>query len=160
MLSSLYWIETSGMQKIAIMARPRAGDWLEDEIAHWARSGIETVISLLEPEEVTELGLQREAGLCEAQGIAFLSFPIRDRGLPEDMSAALRFARDAAASGRTIAVHCRAGIGRSTLMAAAILVAGGLDAQACLAMIEQARGLPVPDTDEQRAWITGLEAAG
>jgi hypothetical protein len=46
---------------MAIMARPRAGDWLESEVDEWKAAGIDVVVSLLERDEVVELGLQREA---------------------------------------------------------------------------------------------------
>lgn len=92
MLSDIYWIDAPIGFRIAIMARPRAGDWLEDEVAHWHRAGVEIVVSMLKPDEVEELGLEAERAQCERHGIAFLSFPIQDRGLPEDRSEILRFA--------------------------------------------------------------------
>ncbi len=64
------------------MARPRAGDWFEDEISGWRTEGVDVVLSLLEQEEVNELGLQQEAGLCREQGMESL-LPIPDRGVPE-----------------------------------------------------------------------------
>lgn len=64
------------------MAGPRSGDWLEDEVAGWARSGIGTVVSLLEAHEVRELGLWDEAALCEERDIEFVAFPMPDRGVP------------------------------------------------------------------------------
>lgn len=57
------------------MARPRAGDWLEDEVAHWAQFGIGIVVNLLERDEVDDLGLGREATLCAQNGIAFFIVP-------------------------------------------------------------------------------------
>ena len=65
------------------MARPRADDWLEADVTEWRTSGVDLVVSFLERDEVSELGLQREAELCRASGIGFLSFPIPDRGVPE-----------------------------------------------------------------------------
>lgn len=50
------------------MARPRAGDWPEDEIAHWRRSGVGLVVSLLERDEIDDLGLKMEAIRCEEIG--------------------------------------------------------------------------------------------
>lgn len=156
MHSTLYWIDTPSPLRLAIMARPRAGDWLEDEIAHWRRSGVGVVVSLLEREEVEDLELQREATLCAENGIDFRSFPIPDRGLPADAGEAVRFAAKVAATGKPVAMHCRAGIGRSSLMAAAMLVGGGTDPATALAAIGAARGLPIPDTDAQRDWVLAL----
>jgi hypothetical protein len=45
------------------MPRPRAGEWLDDEIIGWQMEGNDTVVSLLELPEISELGLEREAEL-------------------------------------------------------------------------------------------------
>jgi hypothetical protein len=52
---------------MAIMARPRAEDWLEAEVAEWKARGLEMIVSLLDRDEVSELGLQREAEICRAK---------------------------------------------------------------------------------------------
>ena len=152
MASDIYWVEHPFAQRLAITARPRAGDWIEDEIDHWHHEGIELVVSLLEPDEAAELGLQRERALCLTCGIDFRSFPIPDRGVP-DRHDALRFLRQVRNVGKPVAFHCRAGIGRSSLMAAALLALDGLDADEAFALIRSARGLAVPDTEAQRLWV-------
>ena len=157
MPSELYWIDADATARLAIMARPRAGDWLEEEIAHWKNSGVGIVVSLLEPEEIDDLGLGMEASLCEASGIEYVSFPIPDRGLPSDTQDALRFAADVMARQKPIAIHCRAGIGRSSIMAAALLVGSGVRPEIALAAIAEARRLPIPDTEAQREWVLNLE---
>jgi len=157
MPSELYWIDAGAPPKLAIMARPRAGDWLEDEIAHWKRSGVGVVVSLLEREEIDDLGLDMEASLCKENGIEYMSFPIADRGVPSDTDAAMLFAADVVNRQKPIAIHCRAGIGRSSLMAAAVLIHSGFSAEAALSAIGEARRLPIPDTDAQRAWVLNLE---
>jgi protein-tyrosine phosphatase len=155
-MSRLHWIDAPTAGRIAIAARPRADDWLETEIVEWKASGLDMVVSLLEQEEVSELGLQREAEFCRASTIEFTSFPIPDRGLPESRHDVLQIARTIArqlADGRSIAIHCRAGIGRSSVIAACALICSGIGASDALALIKDARGLRVPDTDEQRDWI-------
>lgn len=120
-MSRLHWIENQTVGRIAIMARPRADEWLEDEIRDWKDSGVDVIMSLLEHEEVVELGLQREAELCHSKGIDFISFAIPDRGLPESRRHAAKIAQLLAAQlrgGRSVAIHCRAGIGRSSVIAA------------------------------------------
>lgn len=138
------------------MARPRAGDWLETEIEEWKTSGIDLVVSLLERDEVSELGLQCEAELSRSRGIEFVSFPIPDRGLPashQETSQLAHLLADALRDGRFVAIHCRAGIGRSSVIAACALICSGIDAEEALALIRDSRGLIVPDTDEQRDWV-------
>jgi hypothetical protein len=156
MRPQIYWINLPKAGRLAIMARPRAGDWLDDEISGWRAQGIDIVISLLEQEEVIELGLQREAGLCRAQGMEFLSFPIADRGVPESLRDAVALAQALSTKideGRAVAVHCRAGIGRSSLIAACALVCCGSDPAAAFQVIGEARGVSVPDTEGQRDWV-------
>jgi protein-tyrosine phosphatase len=157
MPSELYWIGAGITTRLAIMARPRAGDWLEDEIAYWKQSGVGIVVSLLEREEIDDLGLGMEALLCEESGIEYISFPIPDRGIPSDADAVLRFAADVVARRKPIAIHCRAGIGRSSIMAAAFLISSGVGAEIALSAIAEARRLPIPDTDAQREWVLNLE---
>jgi protein-tyrosine phosphatase len=50
-------------------------------------------------------------------------------------------------------VHCRAGIGRSSLIAACVLVLLGLAPAMAFDRIGKARGLKVPDTEGQRDWV-------
>ncbi len=155
-MTRIHWIEASIGGRLAIMARPRAGDWLDDEIAGWKGEGVDVVVSLLEIEEVEELGLQREAELCRATGIQFVSFPISDRGVPKSQREAAELAESVAAdvaAGRSVAIHCRAGIGRSSVIAACALIRAGLSADTAFAGIARARGVSVPDTDEQRDWV-------
>jgi hypothetical protein len=159
MRPQVYWINLPTPGRLAIMARPRAGDWLDDEISEWRALGIDSVISLLEQEEVNELGLQREADLCREQGMEFLSFPIPDRDVPESLRDALVLAQTVSkkiSEGKAVAVHCRAGIGRSSLIAACTLACLGLDPVAAFELIAKARGVSVPDTEAQRDWVTAL----
>jgi protein-tyrosine phosphatase len=157
MPSDIYWINTPHPLRLAITARPRSGDWLEDEISHWKQSGVELVISLLERDEVDDLELGREAALCDQSDIQFISFPIPDRGLPDDLAFTMRFAKDVANAGKATVIHCRAGIGRSSVIAAAVMICEGVSADAALGLIQQARGVQVPDTEAQRAWVMRLE---
>jgi protein-tyrosine phosphatase len=161
MRPDLYWIAHPASHRLAIMARPRAGDWLDDEIGGWRDAGVDLVVSLLEPEEVSDLALQQEEPLCRRHGMDFLSFPIRDRGVPasvDDARALARILADRVATGGGVAIHCRAGIGRSSLMAALVLAEAGMNAAQAFAATSEARGLPVPDTDEQRQWVTAATA--
>ncbi len=113
-------------------------------------------VSLLERDEVDDLGLQAEPEICKAHGIEFISFPIADRQTPADHAAALQLAGELSKRSEGIAIHCRAGIGRSSLMAAAVLVSAGSDPKQALHLIGEARGLQVPDTDQQRDWVMDL----
>jgi protein-tyrosine phosphatase len=152
----IYEIERIGSGFLAVMGRPRAGDWAADEFGGLSELGIRNVISLLELGEAVELGLAEESSYCANASIAFYSFPISDRGIPaspEALSALACETYHRCAGGGSTLIHCRAGIGRSGLIAAAVLLHCGFDVDDAFARISLARGVPVPDTAEQRQWL-------
>ena len=156
MRAQLYWIEGPWAGRFAIVPRPRGGDWLEDEVQAWQHAGLDRVVSLLTLDEVADLDLGQEAAWCQAQGIQFVSFPIPDRSVPASRHAALALVHQleqALAEGERIAVHCRQGIGRSALLAACMLVAGGEEPETAFQHISTARGCAVPETAEQQEWV-------
>jgi protein-tyrosine phosphatase len=152
----LYWIDSSSPGKLAISARPRGGDWLEDEVQGWRQQGVQVVVSLLTSEEMQELGLMGEPAAANDRGLIFMNLPIPDRGVPPEGSTAANFVEKIGKqleSGRTIVIHCRQGIGRSGMIAAALLVRRGSSPSEAIERISQTRGLQVPETAEQRAWV-------
>jgi protein-tyrosine phosphatase len=156
----IHWIDWRAPGRLAIMARPRSGDWLRDEILSWKDAGIKTVVCLLEPDEVAELELREEAELCRGQAIEFISFPIEDRGVPASTREVHALSQRIALNitgGAAVAIHCRAGIGRSSLIAACVLICLGSNAGAAFKTISKARGVQVPDTEAQREWVVGYE---
>jgi Cyclin-dependent kinase inhibitor 3 (CDKN3) len=151
-----YWIDTAHPGRLAILPRPRGGDWLEDEARAWALVGIDVVVSLLEPAEAVDLILADEERACHAAGFQFHSLPIPDRDVPESRQAVAELAvtlADAIRSSKRVGVHCRQSVGRSAVLAACVLIALGIDADTALVRIAAARGLPVPETPEQRDWV-------
>ncbi len=158
MHSRIFWIDVAVEGRLAILARPRPGEWLEDEIAAWQAEGLQTILSLLEREEAVALGLRHEDRLCAAAAIEFIAFPIPDRGVPRSMASATALIQELVAKlrgGRTLGIHCRAGIGRSAVIAAGAMIALGYEADDALEAIVRARGVAVPDTEEQRRWLLG-----
>ncbi len=156
MQPTFYKVETIGGGFLAIMARPRANDWADEEFAGFAEAGIKQIISLLEVHEEYVLGLEQEAQLSSGADIDFVSFPIPDRGVPANAHALAELSRQIhidVAGGKSTAVHCRAGIGRSSLVAAAVLLHAGVSADEAFSRIQTARGLEVPDTPEQAQWL-------
>jgi protein-tyrosine phosphatase len=155
-MSDIYRLREFESVSLAIMPRPRAGDWLEDEVSSWQRSGVRTVVSLLEANEIAELGLGDEQGLCSALGIEFISFPIPDRGVPRSYGALNQLILPLVPKvkgGHMVAVHCRAGIGRSAVVAACILLRSGVAYAEVFPALSRARGVVVPDTDAQAEWV-------
>lgn len=156
MKTDLYWIDGEWPGHLAILPRPRGGDWLEDEVRSWRQSGVDVVVSLLTPEEVADLQLAQEAELSQRNGVRFLSFPIADRGVPASRRATIELVRKlhkALAQGKNLAIHCRQGIGRSALLAACLLIMTGVDPDMAFQRLSAARGCTVPETAEQREWV-------
>lgn len=156
MKTAIHWISEVKKGRLGIMARPRGGDWLADEISYLAGCGVGVVVSLLEKHEIEELDIVQEEALCEANGVSFLSFPIRDRDIPSSTHKTLQLAESIfnhLKNGQNVAIHCRAGIGRSSVIAACVLMMNGLDVDEAFLTIERARGCIVPDTPEQREWV-------
>jgi len=118
-------------------------------------------VSLLEPGEAADLKLTGEAASSAASGLAFRGFPIPDRSVPRSREAVAQFAEqmvEALRSGKTVVVHCRQSIGRSSMVIAAALISAGVDAESAVAAIRQSRGLDVPETPAQRQWISDFAA--
>lgn len=153
---SLYKVLTHGEGFLAVMARPRSGGWLDYDIAGLQALGVDTVASLLESSEEIALDLTSERQAVESLGMRFLNFPIVDHGVPSNLTQFHGFVgalTDEIRNGRGVAVHCRAGIGRSGITAAAILVCLGHSPEEVFALVSEARGLQVPDTEGQIQWF-------
>jgi protein-tyrosine phosphatase len=160
-VNDIFWIKADPPVPLAVVMKPRGGDWLEDDLLRMKRSGIEALVSLLERDEAEMLGLGEESSLAIKIGLQFLSHPIPDVHVPSSTIAFREFAAglaDRLLAGEHIGVHCRGSIGRSTVTAACALIHLGWTPQAALAAIEAARGCLVPDTLEQRDWILRYKA--
>ncbi|MBT8433541.1 MAG: dual specificity protein phosphatase family protein [Gammaproteobacteria bacterium] len=158
----MYKIGTIGKGFFAIMARPSLEQNDPASVVNISRLGINLVVSLLETSEARVLGLEAERELVKALGMDFVSFPIPDMGLPKsvDKFASLsRMLLKQVDAGTNILVHCHAGIGRSGLMAAGILLHCDLDPQQAFAHVSKMRGVRVPETPEQEYWLKSNHAA-
>lgn len=159
-LDELRWIMEVEPHRLAISPRPRGGQWLAGDIEAWRAAGVDSVISLLDGVEERDLELEEEALLCRASGIEFISFPIRDRGVPTspDATASLiDWVVSDLRRGLGVAIHCRLGIGRSGLIAGCVLRALGHAHETVFPILSRARGLPVPDTEQQAEWVRRFE---
>ena len=158
----IYRIDGPWPGKLAILARPRGADWLEDEIEGWKEAGVSVVVSLLTSGEEFELGLTSEAEIVNRTGLRYLSFPIADYSVPDSRLPIQQLAaelNDQLSRGASIGIHCRQGIGRSSLVAACVLVTSGESPKRAFEHIELARGRTVPDTAEQKQWVMSFARA-
>jgi protein-tyrosine phosphatase len=156
----LFWIpHEDAPGRLAVVPRPRGNDWLAADVAGWRRAGVSVVVSLLTPDEETELGLGDEAAECAAVGVQFVRLPVPDRGVPPNRAEFERVVSDVAAEvsrGGMVAMHCRQSVGRAPLLAVAVLKAFGVTSAEAIARVSAARGVQVPETKEQAEWVAGL----
>ena len=160
-MDDVLWIKGNPSPPLAIVLRPRGEEWLRDDLKRLKQGGVQTIVSLLEEDEADWLGLAEEGSLAAALGMRFLSYPIPDRTVPADSAGFRAFVADLASSlrgGERIGVHCRGCIGRATVTAACTLIHLGWKPSEAVTAIEDARGYPVPDTDEQLHWILRYRA--
>ena len=154
MKPSLYPVPLHASGRLYVMPKP-SGDWLEDDISAMRLEGIEHVVSMLTDDEQEELGLTEERDICVRLGGTFSRFAIEDRGVPDlgELTSVVDGIVQDLTGGKSVAVHCRAGIGRSGLLVACVLTRFGHSAEAAIESVSRARGVPIPDTAEQAEFV-------
>ena len=158
-----YWVEPG-----RLLAGEYPGGSMRSDpaiaVAALLRARISCFIDLTQEKEMTPYEALLEPGMV------YRRFPIVDHGLPRspqtfaDVLAAIDSAFD---EGRSVYVHCRAGIGRTGMAIACYLIHGGLTAEQALARLQvlwkqNARSATwprVPETDEQVTYVRRWRAA-
>ncbi|MGB8694052.1 MAG: ADP-ribosylglycohydrolase family protein [Steroidobacteraceae bacterium] len=120
--------------------------------------------------DLTEVGEGPAYDALLPKGVMYLRHAIRDQDVPRRQSQMRRIQDDidaALASGRTLYLHCRAGIGRTGLTAGCFLVEQGHDGEAALRELNllwtqqcaRAASWPtVPQTPQQAEYVRGWRA--
>ncbi|CAN1535425.1 DraG ADP-ribosylglycohydrolase [Sphingomonadaceae bacterium] len=143
------------------------GGWARDldsdlaAIQHW---GASAVVSLIEPHEMQALQVPHLGEAVTQRHMHWYHLPITDVSVPDAQfeaqwqraSAELRHMLHA---GFSVLVHCRGGLGRAGMIAAALLVELGEPAPSAIARVRQARPGAI-ETRAQEAYVTGLSALG
>lgn len=122
-------------------------------------AGVDVLVSLLTDDDARRFGLEAEAERAAFRGIEFLRFPIEDHQVPVSVDETVAFAQALLGrleQGRSVVLHCYAGIGRSGLVAATVLFLAGLEIEDACWRLSEARGMRVPETAKQREWLEAL----
>ena len=66
----IYWLHSfENTSKLGTMARPRGNEWLEEEVLSLKKQNVQLIVSLLDRNEIYELGLKKESEICSNLGI-------------------------------------------------------------------------------------------
>jgi protein-tyrosine phosphatase len=154
----LYTIGRDGPGRLSTMRRPDGFGALAGELAALRAAGVDVLVSMLADDEAEGTGLVVEGERAEACGLTFYRLPTPDRTAPDrDGTAALaKTLHGHLAQGDSVVVHCWAGIGRSSTVAAATLLLEGYEPEDAWRLISAARGRIVPDQQSQRDLIDEL----
>ncbi|MGV8929066.1 MAG: protein-tyrosine phosphatase family protein [Brevundimonas sp.] len=157
----IHWIGLDSPGRLGISRKPDGGDALDAQMARMAHGMVDHVVSLLEPAEAAELGLADEGAAAVRNGVGFYNFPITDHGVPADTNYYRRVVTAIdrrLCAGQAIVIHCRAGLGRAPSLAIAALIESGVNPDEAILRVGRVRGRPVPETDEQLAFIRTFAA--
>ncbi|MCH6258992.1 dual specificity protein phosphatase family protein [Puniceicoccaceae bacterium K14] len=142
-----------------VMPKPgKGGGSVAEGIAALKAEGVNLLVSLLQKDEQITEGLEKEAELCSGSDIQYLNFPIEDHHTPNDREAAMKFIevlKDKLSEGKSIAIHCKGGVGRTGTLAGALMLACNIEPEEVFEKLSAARGKKMPATEEQRAWVIG-----
>lgn len=157
-----YWVEPGRI----LAGEYPAGNGEEatlERVQRLLAAGVDCFIDLTEPGELDPYE-EFLPGPYARDPVIYLRKPIRDHGLPESaeqMQEILDELEAALAEGRCIYLHCRAGIGRTNLVAGCWFASSGEGGEAALARLnERWRGSPrseswptVPETEAQSDFV-------
>ncbi|HEY7848574.1 MAG TPA: dual specificity protein phosphatase [Ktedonobacterales bacterium] len=121
--------------QLAVGGRVRPAD-----IGRLARSGVTRVVDTRAEHKDDEAALA-------AEGIQLLYLPTPDtRPLSlEDLRRGAEWINQQMAAGERVLIHCEHGVGRSVLLTAAALVAGGMSAHDAVALVQRRRWQAAPN---------------
>lgn len=141
---------------ITLMPKPAGGKQLSAFVEFLKSKDIEVLVSLLQFEEMNTYSLVSEGSECERVGIEFINFQIKDHDVPQFFVPFNQLVEKLVAElkqGRNIAIHCYAGIGRTGLLAASLLIKQGMQIDQAMIELSKVRGLRVPETLQQISWL-------
>lgn len=153
---ALVRVTTPGGGLIAMCPLPRPFEL--DELKFWRARALVTLVEL---RELAFFGAKDIGRQAEKLGMSWHHLPVPDMGVPDETfevlwSVAGPELHKILRGGGRIAVHCRAGLGRSGMIAARLLVEMGATPAAAMAAVRKARPGAI-ETEEQEAYVRAVK---
>jgi ADP-ribosyl-[dinitrogen reductase] hydrolase len=129
-----------------------------DAIRAW---GACTVISLIEPHEIEQLGVGSLREAVESRGMRWFHLPIPDVSVPDgffetDWITSGAAIRKTIRSGHDVVVHCKGGLGRAGTIAARLLVELGWKPERAIRAVRDVRPGAI-ESEAQRRHVLQIE---
>lgn len=126
-------------------------------------AGAEALITLMPEGELEQNQAAELPALCAARNLEWFHLPVADEQVPQDdFASAWAQARERIRvlldEGRSIAIHCKGGSGRTGLIAARILIDRGLSRAEAIALVQALRPKAIQHPAHV-AWIAQFAAA-
>lgn len=117
---------------------------LEEALLTLKQAGAAGVITLMPYSELAANGAGQIAQQCQALALAWYHLPVADEQVPlEDFGEGWRASRQAIIEhlrdGRSLAIHCKGGSGRTGLIAVRILIEAGIARDEAIALVQALR---------------------
>ena len=130
---------------------------LAQDLASIQAWGASTVLSLIESQEFERLGVPGFSQAISQTPLRWLHLPITDMQTPGEATRTAwqvhsQTLTQALAQGERVLVHCAAGLGRTGMLVAKLLVMQGLPAEEAIAQVRAARPGTI-ETEAQAEWV-------
>lgn len=141
---------------LALTPLPGSGGDYDADMAHLRDWQPALVISLTSKAEMVTAGAETLGWDVQAAGTRWISFPVKDFGIPsseqtEAWQKASGAARAALSGGGRVLIHCRGGCGRSGMAVLRLMIEAGEDAGEALARLRSLRPCAI-ETPAQMSW--------
>lgn len=155
-LFKIFKIPTKLEGQIFVFPAPSIGTVDNFAIEYLKEASIQCVVNLISDAEWLEFQGEKQQVLYAENAVDYIHYPIQDYGVPRDNNSFLKLVQTLhgyLTNGKNIGIHCVGGIGRSGLLAAALLYNQDFELNTLFEYMSVYRGKRMPDTTKQISWF-------